>query len=161
VFLIDDFEDGDELAMDPAGWWYPVNDGTSAQTLLVERDALRQSLSLHSTGAGFTEWGAALGVDLAEVPIDAGTRALRFSARSAANRDIAVQVIDDAGTRFTHNLTITPTWQEHTVRLDQLYAPDGSGFVRLDVTSMNELHWFFFGGDAFDVWLDDVVIGPE
>ncbi len=161
ILLIDDFEDGDQRAVEPAGWWYAVNDGTSSQSLLVEQDPLRQSLSLHTTGAGFSDWGAALGVDLAEVSLDARMSTLRFDARSAEDRAVAVQVIDDAGVRFTYNLTITATWQEYTVRLDQLYAAAGDGFVQLDVASMNELHWFLFGGDHFDVWIDDVVIAPE
>lgn len=159
--VIDDFEDQDTLAFEPAGWWYTVNDGTSSQSLGVEPDPVRESYTLHTTGQGFSDWGAAIGVDLGKLTMDTRLHALRFRARAASDRDVAVQILDKAGVRFTHTLTITSTWQEHAVRLDQLYAAQGEGFVPLDVSALNELHWFFFGGDAFDVWLDDVVFAPE
>jgi hypothetical protein len=161
TLLIDDFEDTDTRAIEPAGWWYPVNDGSAEQILWVEPDPLRQSSSLHTAGQGFTDWGAALGVDLAEVPLDADFGVLRFGARGGSSREAAVQFIDDSGARFTHTLTITPTWQEYTVRLDQLYTVQGETFIRLDPSELNELHVFFYGGDAFDIWIDDVTFAPK
>jgi hypothetical protein len=161
AIVVDDFEDGDTLALEPAGWWYTVNDDSSSQSLSIEQDSLRQSGALHTVGAGFTGWGAALGVNLNELPLDPRLRVLRFSARSASGRDVALQVIDKDGLRFTHTLTVTSAWQEYSVRLDQLYTAQGDAFVPLDVSQLNTLHWFFFGGDAFDVWLDDVVFAPE
>jgi hypothetical protein len=138
-----------------------VNDGSSSQSLSIELESVRQSRSLRTTGEGFTDWGAALGVNLSELTLDPRLRVLRFSARSASGRDVAFQVIDKDGMRFTHTLAVTSTWQEYAVRLDQLYVAQGDAFVLLDVSAVSTLHWFLFGGDAFDLWLDDVVFAPE
>jgi hypothetical protein len=70
--LVDDFEDGDTKAIDPAQWWYGVNDGTGTQTISVIASAELEapplangSFVLQVTSAGFSGWGAAFGLDVA------------------------------------------------------------------------------------------------
>jgi len=83
--LIDDFEDGNAgLPMPPlggrAGGWYAVNDGSPAGTQIPPAmDPTRppkpgapghdgKGFALYTSGKGFKEWGAGLGVSFSNVP---------------------------------------------------------------------------------------------
>jgi len=73
--MIDDLEDGDTELINQggrSGAWYVYNDGTKTgkqtpvakEFKLADSGAHKSSYSVHTTGSGFTEWGAGIGFDL-------------------------------------------------------------------------------------------------
>jgi hypothetical protein len=85
--LLDDFEDGDSQVLLVAGRngaWFAANDGTALQTPDPHVDTLPALLTppngaslraLHTSGAGFTVWGALVGANF----VVSGTTAMPYS----------------------------------------------------------------------------------
>lgn len=159
-FLVDDFEDGDSRAFEPAGWWYTVNDGTGVQVLSVVDASVEpeRGLVLEVSAAGFTDWGAAFGLDVAAY--DFPSAALEVSFFASANREVQVSLhaLDASGDHFTTDFLVTTSWKEVTIRLDRLFIVDEVGVRSLDVTTIDELQWFVFDVESTVVRLDDVVL---
>jgi hypothetical protein len=158
--LIDDFEDRDTQTISHGGWWYTVRDDTSSQYFAVEDDARRpdSAFALHTSGSGFTDWGAAIGVDVAGYFAAESFNVLRFLARAETPREVSVHLLDGSGQHFTRSFEISADWQRYFIYLDEMYiVVDGQG-VPLDVATLHELQWFFFLPESFDFWLDDVTL---
>jgi hypothetical protein len=163
TFVLDDFEDADLKAYDPAGWWYPANDGTGTQLLAVRSSGEISSptsggMVLESQVADFSDWGAAFGVDIEDVgPAESG---LEVSFSMAANREteITFHAIDGSDGHFTKVLLINTVWRTTTVRLHELFIFEGDSVRAFDVASATELQWFVSSGSATTFWLDEVIV---
>lgn len=161
VHIVDDFEDGDTRAELPGGWWYTVNDGTGSQQMNVAEEADRSGSAyhLHTEGTDFTDWGAAIGVDVLEFFVGGEPiHVLRFSARASSPREVNLHLLDGSGEAFTRTFQITTEWADYSVRLDQVFSVVGERVVPLDVATLHELQWFFFVPEPFDFRLDDVLL---
>src|SRR5690606_13751667 len=80
-FLIDDFEDQDQKANDPAGWWYSVNDGTGAQEISIV--PLSGGYAMQIVSGSFSGWGSAIGVDVVGYELPQGATELEFYLRAS------------------------------------------------------------------------------
>ena len=165
TFVLDDFEDGDNKANDPGGWWYMVNDGTGFQNLTVRPSeettaspSAAPSLVLETQTEGFTNWGAAVGVDIENV--GPAENALELSFSVAANRatEVILHAIDGSGSHFTRTFFISNQWITATVRLDELFLVEDNSVHVFDVRSATELQWFIFGATPTTIWLDNVAL---
>lgn len=161
--FIDDFEDGDTRAEAPLGWWYPVNDRTSAQGFAIEPRGSGDGnvYALRSYGTGFTEWGAAVGVNLVS---DAGPVRLRaedqlcFAGRvePGAATSVAVHFLDGADRHYIREQPLTETWARYCSPLVD-FARTDEPFLPSEVIA---LQFFFPARASFVLWLDDVEIPP-
>jgi len=161
--LIDDFEDGDMRAKSPFGWWYPVNDSTGTQGTGIEPVVGGASVySLRTHGSGFTEWGAAVGVDLVgeSRPLNAlGYARLCFVARVEAGSSSSIQVhlLRDPGVHYQREVSLSEAWSRYCLPLTDFIGEDQ------DVLMLDELialQFFFAPKDSFELWLDDVELEP-
>jgi hypothetical protein len=158
---IDDFEDGDQQALATDGWWYVTNDGTSQQSLETVglTDRIGSQFALHSWGEGFTLWGAFVGLDLGgETGVfDAGwTDAISFWAVSAVEQEVVVRLILQDNSSLQTTTTLQTDWSEHVISFDE-FRFEGDAAARVDASRLRHFQ-LFFGLEAFDVRLDDVVL---
>lgn len=161
--VVDDFEDQNLKAFEPAGWWYGVNDGTGAQTVNVVESSLappRSSVDsrfvLEIASGGFTDWGSAIGVDVGLFEFEDAPLELRFSVAASRPTQISFHALDASGTHFTTNFEATTAWSVVSIRVDRLFVVENSVVRSLDVTALDELQWFVFDGTTTTYWLDDV-----
>lgn len=162
--LIDDFEDGDMRAKQPFGWWYPVNDLSSTQGIGIEPlgEGGASVYALRTHGSGFTEWGAAVGVDLVgeSTRLNAmGYERLCFVARVevGTSRAVAVHLLRYPGVHYTRDVSLSEVWSRYCVPLSEFVGVDR------DVLTPDELIalQFFLAPEArFELWLDDIQIEP-
>lgn len=163
-FVIDRFDDGDSRGDEPAGWWYTVNDGTGDQRLSVvpaEEAPPGASVGgsvLRVEAEGFSDWGSAFGIDIADFDLSAGTASLTFRIVADAPVEVSFHAIDGTGDHFTRNLTVTTQWSLVEVRLDQMFIVADDAVRRFDLLTADELQWFRFDGAANSIWLDDVTL---
>lgn len=174
--LIDDFEDGDSLAKQPLGVWYPTNDGTAPQGqqqgLGIEpagSDAT-SVYALRTHGSGYHLWGAAVGVDLIQrsftgsaagtaMPLNAlGYANLCFRARVEAGATDSIQVhllrgTDRESDHYTKQLSVSERWDRYCLPLVEFIGPND---VALTPDSLTALQFFFPPQLLFEFWLDDV-----
>lgn len=163
-FTLDDFEDENVKANDPAGWWYPVGDGTGTQELKVVTTDLAPAPQaaeghlLQISARDFQDWGSAWGVDIAEFVSTGSALELSFSIAGDHGVEVALHALDGSGDHFTKAIPVTPTWSRVVVRIDQLFLVDSSGVRSFDVSTATELQWFLFDGSATTIWIDDVIL---
>jgi hypothetical protein len=162
--LIDDFEDGDPIAKEPLGWWYPVNDGKSAQGFGIEPASLAPTsvYALRTHGSGFQDWGAAVGVDLiGDVgPLDLRSgHELCFVARTEAASSTSVQVhlLSSAAQHYTRDISLSETWTRYCLGLTDFRSLNQEPLVP---TQLIALQYFFPPTEPFAFWLDDVEVMP-
>ena len=161
--LIDDFEDLNNHAAYDVGWWFIVNDGTGTQSyeIVPPGDRPGDKGALHSSGSGFTGWGAEVGVSLSGTgaggSYDASRfSALEFSAKSAggANSAMTVWFVDQAHS-YSYPATLTSGWAPYHVPFAAaVYSGDST--LRLDSAQLICIQFSFSGSSTFDLWLDDV-----
>jgi hypothetical protein len=164
--LIDDFEDLNNHSAYDLGWWYIVNDHSGSQMFEFKAPADRpgDQGALHSTGSGFTGWGAEVGVSF-DRPYDARRfSAVEFIAEagaSGANPAMNVWILDPNHS-FSYGAPLTSTWSTSRVPFADGVSPDDSS-LRLDTSQIMGIQFAFDDNpSAFDVWLDDVsfAVGP-
>ena len=161
--LIDDFEDGDMRAKSPLGWWYPVNDSTGTQGTGIEPVVGGASVySLRTHGSGFTEWGAAVGVDLAgeSTPLNAlGYARLCFVARveTGSSSSIQVHFLRDPGVHYQREVSLSEAWSRYCLPLTDFIGVDQDVLMPDELIA---LQFFFSPKDSFELWLDDVGLEP-
>lgn len=165
TLVLDDFEDEDKKGNEPAGWWYMVNDGTGIQTLLVlpqsETAAPPRDSSirlLESQVAGFTDWGAAIGIDIANVGPASSAIEVSFVVATNQATEITFHALDGTGSHFTRTFFASTEWNTITLRLDELFIVEGETVRPFAVETADELQWFLFGDTATSLWLDDVTL---
>jgi hypothetical protein len=160
--FIDDFEDGDPRAKLPLGWWYPVNDETSAQGIAIEPIVGGTSVyALRTHGRDFLDWGAALGVNLVgdAAPVKARLEEkLCFAARVEPSAATSTQVhfLDNSDRHYIREQSLTETWARYCLPLSEFVGED-SAFVPDEIIA---LQFFFAPRTQFAFWLDDVEIAP-
>jgi hypothetical protein len=165
--LIDDFEDGNTQCIATSGFWYLVNDGTGWQeqiTFAAAPEQIPATQALHMRGGGFSQWGTALGLDLAgSYPVfDAsGYGELRFHARAepGSTTDVEVHVLE-SGLHFSAKVALTTGWSEYVLPLGSMLSTEGDPPRPLDRAAITAIQFFVLSDAAFDYWLDDVVLAP-
>jgi hypothetical protein len=157
---VDDFEDGNTQALCGDGHWYVSNDGTGTQNFGLETANERPSgtHSMRTRGLDFSDWGAALGVDLegstAALDLTAYDE-LRFAIRAEPGFEgtISVSLLDIDDTHFLRPIEISSDWQELRLPLSTFLGPDDA---TLDRTRVGDLQFFVAPNQPFDFWIDDL-----
>jgi hypothetical protein len=158
--LVDDFEDGDTGANQPFSAWYPINDGTGTQGFGIEPDSLGSTsiYALRTHGSGFTGWGSAVGLALADdaTPLDLlSYDKLCFQARVEAGSStlISVQLLSGAE-HYAREVSLSQSWTQYCFPLvDFISTTTNEALVP---SAINTLQFFFRPVDPFLFWLDDV-----
>ncbi len=196
--LIDDMEHGDGSILSSCGrrgYWYAYNDGTAAalqvpsagSSFLPAPIAGGRAGSVnaaHTTGSGFTSWGAGIAFDLnsaggsaTKVPYDATAySAVTFWARtggvSASLRvNVASTDTDPLGgvcapsskcnDHFGVTVNVTSTWQQVTLRfVDARQLGWGTPVTALAPSRLLAMQFQLPAGAPFDLWVDDVAFVP-
>lgn len=192
---IDDMEDNNgsiELTAGRAGVWFAFNDHTGTQEPDIFAETFTMSrvepsrgdshYAAHTSGSGFTEWGAGVGVDLrVQQPYDAsGYAGISFWARRGPGIDffeLQLQVPDSATSPLAGQCeaelchddfgdligTLTEEWQYYSYTWDQMIAQDWSEQAKLrNVTRVtpSAIYGIRFQVEnkypAFDFWIDDM-----
>lgn len=160
--IIDDFEDGDPMAQQPLGWWYPINDRTGAQGFGIEpvNGGAAGVYALRTHGSGFRDWGAAVGVDLTHqlMPLNvASYKQLCFAARvePGSSTLIAAHFLQ-GGQHYILELSVSESWERYCRPLIDFKLEKAPLVPR----ELNALQFFFAPGAPFAFWLDDVEVTP-
>jgi len=184
--LIDDFESGDGSI--PAtngrqGAWYAYNDGTDGGTQTPVADATfvpesggpsSSGLAAHTTGSGFTLWGAGIGMDFNH---DGQTRStydasayqgVTFWARGSVTVNFKVlsaptTPIDQSGTCSANcedhhqvAVSLNGSWAQYSFAFADL-AQQGWGLAAaFDAKEVISLQFEVEQDTAFDFWVDDI-----
>jgi hypothetical protein len=159
--LIDDFEDGNQIALLNDGAWFVSNDGTGVQTLAVEMSPMEKpgsTYSLHSSGLGFASLGSVV-CDIAgtAASFDASHyAALTFSARAEAgsNPDVLFSFLVGS-VHFAVPVRLGTNWEVHTIRFaDALPAEDPSAIF--DSRAIAAIQFVAPNNASFNFWLDEL-----
>ncbi len=177
--LIDDFEDGDEwlrVADGRNGNWYLVHDGTGQLQQSAppqpESGAPGGGYAMHVQGSGFSEWGAALGVDLRDQGALYDPRpsysGLRFWAAGQGRLRVIFMQGDldpahpcgscdpqatQCGGFYSQEVQLVAAGVTHDISFEQLQAQGGP--VPLS-TELISIQFEAPPPDDIDFWLDDV-----
>jgi hypothetical protein len=183
--LIDDFEDADDAILDNdgrSGSWLVTNDGTGTQDpseneaqtpvlLVPARGASRRGL--HTTGGGFTDWGASVLANLNEVGgegelYDASRyTGVRFWARSGdglehqarlalSSRETSTFCLT-CGDHFGSDFSYSGQWREVHLPFDEMEQSGwGQERVALKPAELIAVQLLFIDGREFDLFVDDV-----
>ncbi len=181
--LIDDFEDGDTrmpVSDKRAGYWIAFNDGTGKQKPRVgsvfpsnripgSRGASR--FGLHTSGSGFTEWGAVLAAELnPRRCYDASAYAgLTFWARGRATLRVVAKMTQVVSEEFGGSCvkdcydghgtirTLTRDWQKYVLPWEEFKQRGFGAAVPFDPRSLYSIEFAAPEGQpSFDFWIDDV-----
>ncbi|HWZ88479.1 MAG TPA: hypothetical protein VNW92_06500 [Polyangiaceae bacterium] len=185
--MIDDFEDGDGHILPLAGRngsWFVANDGTAQQIPSPNAATLPSLLSppngastraLHTSGYGFTGWGALIGANfvvsgtmpvLYDISAHKGVSFLAKLGKTTAASQLRVAIQDYdtrvdcslCGDDFGALVTLGNTFQTITVPFSSLKQagwgkPQAAAF---DPTRTYALTFSWPPHVTFDVWIDDV-----
>lgn len=193
--LLSDFENEEAKLVDVAGRsgsWYLSGDGSGTSTptkipdtpLAAEAGgACDSAFAFHTTGSGYTGWGALAAVDLVpkvsdvKQPYDGSSYSgLSFRAKSSSSVQIRVEIAtadsmpeggvcnpaavsgdpDRCGDHFGLNVVVSPEWTDINIPFAQM-AQKGWGLpaAGLDASQMYSVRFKVEGGD-YDYWIDDV-----
>lgn len=186
--LVDDFEDGDELldaAANLHGVWYVENDGSGEQSpppgdarppgSLIEKPGAPRSPkhALHTSGRGFSGWGAFVAVKLnasryAPCPYDLSRyRGVRLGLKGSGSVRLNLGSVNttpvgdhgecetDTCSDYGATLALDDDWSERDLRFDELSQPDWATPAELDTARALRLS-FWAEQEDFDFWIDDV-----
>jgi hypothetical protein len=186
--LIDDFEDGDDQLMRIAGRdgsWFVSNDGSyrSQQTPDPGMDTLPSLLApprgtstraMHTTGSGFTNWGALIGANFlmgtTPSPYDISAhQGLTFAAKignpmAARLLRVSIRNYDtlygctDCGDHFGAPATLGEAFQTIIVPFSS-FKQQGWGkpqMATFDATRTYAVTFVWAARQNFDVWIDDL-----
>jgi hypothetical protein len=190
VPLIDDMEDGNArilLEDGRSGAWSLYDDGTGKLTprgggtlhpsrIKGARGTSRSAV--HVSGEHFTTWGVALSVDLvSHACYDAsGYTGIQFWARGHGRIYVGVRMIDVVDVKFgglcsgdncynTHRkpIVLTPTWQHHEMRWNELEQDGRPGHIDFDPRRIFSIDFTVHAPDTpFDLWVDDLAfLSPQ
>jgi hypothetical protein len=182
--MIDNLEDADGAIIPNGGrqgYWYVFNDMTAEGTQTPATDmVLPESggadgtgYAMHTTGGGFTEWGAGLGVDFNSMdgvksPWDASAfTGIVVMAKGSGQIRASVLIESTVPTAEGGTCTIdcdphgkvlllTDEWQQFTLQFDQLNQEGWGTQAAWDASTVVGLQ-FKVGKDLdFDFWVDEV-----
>jgi hypothetical protein len=185
--MIDNFEDGDGALVPNGGrqgYWYVFNDasigGTQAPTsdmvLPLAGGAAGTSLAMHTTGSGFTVWGAGLGIDLNNLGGDPGIKmiwdasgftGIVLMAKGTGQIRAAVQLeatipVAEGGTCDvdcdSHGkvLLLSNEWQQFTLPFGQLTQEGWGTPAAWDASTMVGIQFKVAANANFDFWVDEI-----
>lgn len=187
TLLVDDFEDGDgrlDARAGLSGFWYVENDGTGTQQPSAEERAPEALLaepgapdstahSLHTSGRGFTRWGAFVGVRLNAAQSRSCTadvsasRGLAFTARGQGGLRVnfaspTTTPVGDGGecggqrcSDFGATVMLTNQWSPFEVSFEELEQPDWAEPAEWQPQRLVRLSFWAEQSD-FELWLDEV-----
>jgi hypothetical protein len=185
--LIDDFEDGDAqiaLVAGRNGSWFSANDGSGQQSPAPNAATLptllspargTSTLALHTSGSGFTGWGALVGANFAVN----GTTALAYDisaqqglsfwaklGKATSVKQVRVSIRDydtlygctTCGDHFGITATLTDTFQSIQVPFSSMTQlgwgrPKAAAF---DPKRTYAVTFVWSPYQSFDVWIDDL-----
>jgi hypothetical protein len=195
--MIDDLEDGDDAIITTAersGDWYTFNDATSGEQnpdpdgeFVPESGGPDgSSYAVHTTGSGWTEWGAGIGLDLNGAdPADPGAskgvfdatgfEGIAFWAKGNVSLWVMLTVFDvlaeDEGggcvpgtgdgeacdNGHGSSVTLTDEWAQYAVTFDSIAQEEGWG-QEIDFSAADIVSILFQTGpnDTFDYWIDEI-----
>jgi hypothetical protein len=182
--LIDDLEDGDVLVgRDDGGTWLLFNDQTGTQLPavaegLVVRGGPRGSrFAAHSSGDGFSAWGAGFGVALGCGYDVRKFDGVRFKVKAGGARRFRVEVptLGLLGTEFggrcesnCQDFYSAPLevgddgWYECTVPFARLSQVGWGTVAPLDLTTVTGLQFnFALENVPYDLWVDDLELAKH
>ena len=188
ALTIDDFEDGD-LLLDARttlhGVWYLNNDGTGTQSPAPASDLSAAALlespgspespahALHTSGSGFSAWGAFTAVRLNSARAHActfdlsrytgielsvkGTGGLRLNTGTVATTPVVDggECHSDRCSDFGQHLELSSEWSHVSVAFEDLSQPDWAEKSAWQPERALRLSFWAEGAD-FDLWLDDL-----
>jgi hypothetical protein len=185
--LIDDLEDMDGSINSTGGRdgaWYTYNDGTAAgmqtplagATFVPEMPGDNSMMAAHTTGSGFTTWGAGFGFDLnntgtAKMPYDASAHTgIIFSAKGTPFRvkvlTTATTPMTDGGTcmgtsaqcgdNYGMAIPATSGWQQFVVPFASLKQEGWGIKTPFDATTVLGVQFQVGTKVTFDIWIDNV-----
>lgn len=158
---IDDFEDGNRVAILNKGEWFVSNDGTGNQTLAIamppdEREG--STYSLHTSGVGFQRFSAVVcDISGTAATFDASAyAAVTFWARSeqGSSQDVLFSFFVGS-VNFATPLRFGTNWERHTIRfIDVLPVEDPN--ATFDPRAISSMQFNVARATSFDFWLDDL-----
>jgi len=189
---IDDLSDGDGAITQVDGrngHWVTSNDGTGTQAPRARAALLPEPVMfdggedymVHTSGSGFSGWGAAVGFPL---HVSAGSACLynasqyqgiRFEASGEGTLRIEVSVPetiaasagggcagDGCDNRHGFPIELSSDRTRYQVGFNQLAQESGFGQPALfDSSRILEIRFRALPGQSFDVWLDDIGFFPD
>jgi hypothetical protein len=158
---IDDFEDGNRIAILNKGEWFVSNDGTGNQTLVVAMPAIERensTYSLHTSGVGFQRFSAVVcDISGTAASFDASAyAAVTFWARAepGASGDVLFSFFVGS-VNFATPLHFGTTWDRHTILFaDALPVEDPE--ATFDPRAISSIQFNVARATSFDFWLDDL-----
>ncbi|WP_437670342.1 hypothetical protein [Sorangium sp. So ce131] len=199
--MIDDMEDGDNAIHEAGGrkgYWYSFNDGTEGATqtppagagadpfAMTELTPPRgqSTIGACTKGSGFTEWGAAIALDLLYVEATrmsydgSAYRGITFWAKHAAGTQDSVKVLisdksttaegghcDPEATEMGCNdnwagpIRLSEQWEQHVIAFEDMKV-SGWGLAPLtetiDTTTMYSIRFQVAKDVDFDFCVDDI-----
>jgi hypothetical protein len=185
--MIDNFEDGDGALVPNGGrqgYWYVFNDETIGGTQTPASDmvlpqaggAAGTSMAMHTTGNGFTVWGAGVGVDLNNMGGDpgikmiwdaSGSTGIVLMAKGNGQVRASVQIeatipVAEGGTCDVdcdpHGkvLLLSSEWQQFTLPFNQLTQEGWGTPAAWDASTVVGLQFKVAANVNFDFWVDEV-----
>jgi len=190
--MIDDMEDGDGNICPNGGrtgGWYKVNDGYGTQALnpayLIVGGRVDSIVAVQTTGSGFYDWGATLGVNLdgasvaTRLPYDvSGHKGITFWARRGSTSyptSMTVEIVQqntsktgEGGTcgtstscsdHYAYTVTVGSTWAQYQLPFSSFYQ-SGWGLVKArdlaNVLGFEFLIKYPQSSYSFDLQIDDL-----
>jgi hypothetical protein len=182
--MIDNLEDGDGAIIPNGGrqgYWYIFNDATvdgmqtPAMDMVVPEagGGAGTNLAMHTTGSGFTTWGAGLGVDLnsmdgVKMTWDASAfTGIVVHARGNGQIRASVQIeatvpVEEGGTCMLNCdphgkvLLLTDEWQQFTLQFDQLNQEGWGTPAAWDASTIVGVQFKVGMNVEFDFWVDEM-----
>jgi hypothetical protein len=188
--MIDNFEDGDGALIPNGGrqgYWYTFNDATegSTQTPAVDMvlpetgGAAGTAMAIHTTGSGFAEWGAGIGIDLNNAGDGMGGNGIKMPYDSSAYTGIVLMAKGNGQIRASVQIEATiPTaeggtcaldcdphgkvlllseeWQQFTLPFDQLNQEGWGTAASWDASKVGGIQFKVAKDVTFDFWVDEI-----
>jgi hypothetical protein len=188
--MIDNFEDGDGALIPNGGrqgYWYVFNDATEGATqtpdttmVLPEAGgAAGTSLAMHTTGSGFAEWGAGVGVDLNNAGDGMGGNGIKMIYDASAFTGIVVMAkgsgqvrasvqieatipVEEGGTCALNCdphgkvLLLSDEWQQFTLEFDELNQEGWGTPAAWNASTIVGLQFKVAANVDFDFWVDEI-----
>ncbi len=195
--MVDDLEDGDDAIIttdERSGDWYTFNDATSGEQSPdpdgnfspEEGGPEGSSYAVHTTGNGWTEWGAGLGLDLNGAdPADpdaskgvfdvSGFEGMAFWAKGDATLWVMLATYDviaeDEGggcvagsgdgeacdNAHGKSVSLTGEWGQYLIKFEDLAQEEGWGQqIDFDPANLTSLMFQTGPGETFDYWIDEI-----
>ncbi len=193
--MIDDMElglSGIGKACGRLGFWYTYNDATTGatqtpsagssflpETIPGGRDA--STKAAHTSGSGFTTWGAGMAFDLNNAGGSAtkgthsaaGFSGITFFAKASGSLALRVNVstaaTDPVGAicsgakcndHFGSSITLSTTWTAYTLAFKDIKQQGWGTPATFDATKLIGLQFQVDKSTTFDFWVDDVAFVP-